>query len=196
MAQNNGGNNSDNNATGDTTAGADPLMEQMRSILQLGPRASDPSQSRGRRFSDADRPNPQLSLSRPEPVAVWSRDGTRLLPAPDEQSHSSNTGFASFSTLAQRPEAFGSVEQHTCAATPCAVKTVFETTELLELVLSFLETKDILSSRLTGRKWAVIIHESPLLRLHFFTFGQWSRPGAQFQLLPLRLPGLRFELGE
>ena len=173
----------------------DPLMEQMRSILRLGPRASDPSQRRLRRFSDADRPPGELP-TRSEPVAIRSRDGTRWLPAPDEQSL--RTGQRSRTPTPDDQETIQPqmLEKHNCDAAVCAVTRVFETTELLELVLSFLETKDVLLLRLTNRQWDSTIHQSPQLRLHFFTFGQWARPGSQFQLLPLSLPGLSIELGD
>ncbi|KAK3700912.1 hypothetical protein LTR37_015715 [Vermiconidia calcicola] len=86
--------------------------------------------------------------------------------------------------------------RHSCASAICAVKRVFETTELLELLLSFFDTQDVLASRRTSKHWDATIHQSPNLRLHFFTYGQWSRPGACYQLLPLSIPGLSIELGE
>ena len=174
----------------------DPLMEQMRSILRLGPRASDPSQHRLRRFSDADRPSGHQPM-RTEPMAIRSRDGTRWLPAPDEQSH--RIGQRRDSTVDDHDYESSQLpvlEDHHCNSAICAVTRVFETTELLELVLSFLETKDVICLRRTSRQWDYTIRQSPQLRLHFFTFGQWARPGSQFQLLPLNLPGLSIELGD
>lgn len=170
-------------------------MEQMRSILRLGPRASDPSQRRLRRFSDADRPPGELP-TRADLVAIRSRDGTRWLPAPDVQSLRIGQRRRIPTVEDQEPVSSQMLENHSCDSAICAVTRVFDTTELLELVLSFLETKDVLSLRLTNRQWNSTIHQSPQLRLHFFTFGQWARPGSQFQLLPLSLPGLSIELGD
>ena len=173
----------------------DPLMEQMRNVLRLDPRVSDSSQRRERRFSDADRPPSEFPTIGPEAIAVRSRDDSRWLPAPDDQSH--RYGLSGSTTVSE-PEELPSqpLEQHICSSAMCAVAKVFETTELLELVLSFLETRDVFSLRLTSRLWNSTIHQSPQLRLHFFTCGQWSRPGSRFQLLPLHVHGLTIELGQ
>lgn len=173
----------------------DPLMEQMRSILRLGPRASDPSQRRLRRFSDADRPLGDQPL-RAEPLAIRSRDGTRWLPAPDEQSHRIGQKRTNSTLDDPEPSPLPTLDEHHCKSAICAVTRVFETTELLELIISFLETRDVIGLRRTSRQWDYTIRQSPQLRLHFFTYGQWARPGSQFQLLPLNLPGLSFELGK
>lgn len=173
----------------------DPLMEQMRSTLQLGPRASDPSQNRARRFSDADRPETESS-STLHPSAIRSMDGSRWLPAPDEQSLRYGQRRQDSTAQDETPIATSNLEAHICDSTDCAAIRVFELPELLELVLSFLETKDILELRRTNRHWDATIHKSPQLRLHFFTYGQWARPGSQFQLVPLNIPGLSIELGD
>ena len=172
----------------------DPLMAQMRSVLNLGPRASGISQRRERRLSDGDTPPAATLPTRPEPVAIRSSDRSRWLPAPDEQSHRIGLGSSSSS----QPESSPSqpLEQHKCSYAMCAVSKVFQTTELLELVLSFLETKDVLTLRRTDKHWQSTVGQSPQLRLHFFTYAQWNRPGSQFQLLPLSLPGLTIERGE
>ena len=175
-------------SSSNTNIPVDPLMEQMRSILRLGPRASDPSQRRERRFSDTDRPQSELPTTRPESIAIRSRDGSRWLPAPDEQSHRVGMGNA-LATLISEFGPMHPLVQHDCSAAICAIANVFETTELLELILSFLESRDVFSLRRTSRLWDSTIHQSPQLRLHFFTYGQWSRPGSQFLLLPLSLPG-------
>ena len=172
----------------------DPLMEQMRSVLRLGPRASDASQHRARRFSDADRPEDGASASL-RTTMVRSRDGTRWLPAPDEQSLRYGQRKTESAIEDHESIAKSGLIHHECASAVCAVARVFETTELLELIISFLETKDIIPLRLTSKQWNSTICESPQLRLHFFTYGQWARPGSQFQLLPLSVPGLAIELG-
>lgn len=182
-----------NSSNGELTV--DPLLEQMRSVLRLGPRASDSYQRRLRRFSDADRPSEELP-SRVEPMAVRSRDGTRWLPCPDEQSL--RYGQKRTDSRTDEPELSQALalENHICNSAICAVSRVFETTELLELIVSFLDTRDIINLRRTNRQWNDTICESPQLRLHFFTYGEWARPGAQFQILPLSLPGLSIELGD
>ena len=178
------------------TVTVDPLMEQMRSTLRLGSPASS-FRRRERRFSDADvRPadgTPAIQQS----IAIRSRDGSRWLPVPDEMSQR----VRHTSSDCNKQDSFGSFpiqpgEAHTCSSAVCAISKVFETTELLELILSSLDTKDIISLRRTNHHWHSTVEHSPQLRLHFFTYGQWSRPGASFQLLPLNLPGLTIEQGD
>ncbi|RMY80319.1 hypothetical protein D0862_12789 [Hortaea werneckii] len=85
---------------------------------------------------------------------------------------------------------------HYCLSATCSLREVFQTTELLELILSFIETKDILAQRLTSKQWASTIIASPQLRLHFFYYPQFTRPADEFILLPLSLPGLLIQQGE
>lgn len=165
----------------------DPLMEQMRSILNLGPRASDSSLRHGRRYSDADRPTTETFPIRTESTSVLSADGSRWLPAPDEQSERYSFPKTEPSVHEKPREP---VSPHSCSSNVCALAKVFETTELLESILSYLETPNILRVRRTSRLWDATIHQSPQLRLHFFTYGQWGRHGEDYQLLPLNLPGL------
>lgn len=73
---------------------------------------------------------------------------------------------------------------------------VFETTELLEMILSFLEADDIVELQRTCRMWESLIRESPQLRPNLFAFAQWNREASGYQLLNIKLPGLHFELGE
>lgn len=82
------------------------------------------------------------------------------------------------------------LEPHACERPTCTVKEVFETTELLEHVLTFIPTRQILLLQRTCQKWNTLIRESPTLRLHRFVEPQWQLPGSQFELLPLALPGL------
>lgn len=176
----------------------DPLMEQVRSRLNLGPRANDPSQRRLRRFSDADRPGDGASLTftKPKQTAIPGADSSRQLPKPEEISlrMSSDNQDSAIEDSEECSEQ--ELKQHHCSEDICAVTKVFETTELLEIVLGFLETKDVLALRLTNNHWNSTVNRSPKLRLHLFTFGQWGLPASQFQLLPLLHPGLTIELGE
>ncbi|KAK5167023.1 uncharacterized protein LTR77_007752 [Saxophila tyrrhenica] len=152
------------------------------------------ARDRARRFSDTDRPPAAASSTTSErPTAVLSRDGSRWLPAPDErlQRYRTNSSVTDQNTIDPAPIP---MEQHSCTSPECAVTKVFETTELLELIMQHLQTSDVLVLRRTSRKWDATIHQSPQLRLHFFTYGQWSRPGSKYQLLPLKLPGL--EIGD
>ena len=189
-------NSTPTNTTNGTSS--DPLLEQMRSILNLGPSASDPSLRRGRRRSDTDRPSTDDLPALAAPTAILSRDGTRWLPAPDERSQrysGSGQSRSSFSA-SDVPPVDIVVESHDCSSQECAIRKVFETTELLESILSYLETPSIFEVCTANRQWYDTIHQSPQLRLHFFTVAQWSRPSADYRLLPLSLPGLTIERGE
>ncbi|TKA82838.1 hypothetical protein B0A55_01052 [Friedmanniomyces simplex] len=73
---------------------------------------------------------------------------------------------------------------------------VLQTTELLEMILGMLETKDIWTHRRTSPLWNATIAASPELRLHHFYYPQFTRPASTFRLLPLSMPGLVLELGE
>ncbi|KAK5736068.1 hypothetical protein LTR17_007739 [Elasticomyces elasticus] len=131
------------------------------------------------------------------PIAVRSSDGSRWLPAPDEQSHrygSPHNSDGSDSVVL--PGLAPPLEPHTCTAAVCAVAKVFETTELLEVILAFFESKEILTLRSVSPHWNATINTSPELRLHQFYYPQFTRPASGFQLLPLSLPGLTIELGE
>lgn len=87
--------------------------------------------------------------------------------------------------------------QHECNAPRCAIAEVFETTELLELVLNFLNTVDVLRLG-TGccRKWRDLTLTRPQLRRHLFLLPQWSRPPREFELLGANVEGLSMERGD
>lgn len=87
------------------------------------------------------------------------------------------------------------LEPHVCERPTCSVNKVFETTELLEHILKFISTRQILLFQRTCSKWNTLIRESPTLRLHRFVEPQWQLPGSQFELLPLALPGLTIRPG-
>ncbi|KAI7152665.1 hypothetical protein KC349_g8857 [Hortaea werneckii] len=190
----------------DNDTSVDPLLEQMSGLLRLTHRPSTSSEvrQRPRRFSDADQLPSNLE---PETLAVRSRDGSRWLPKPAEQTeiHGSRDRAGS-SLLASRTKQDADFNNsshpnetsnpHNCLSATCSLRQVFRTTELLELILSFIETKDILAQRLTSRQWASTIIASPQLRLHFFYYPQFTRPADEFILLPLSLPGLLIQQGE
>lgn len=172
----------------------DPLVEQMSGLLRLASRqTSAHQQQRARRFSDTAGATAVGPTAMPQPVAVRSKDGSRWLPTLDEQTRV--VGFHGASTSVIQPSESPPLERHFCDAAVCAVSKLFETTELLELVLSFLGTKDILALRRTSTHWNQTIQQSPQLRLHFFYYPQFTRPAAEFQLLPLNIPGLSIDLG-
>ncbi|RMY55901.1 hypothetical protein D0865_03928 [Hortaea werneckii] len=187
-------------------ASVDPLLEQMSGLLRLTHRPSTPSEVRQRlrRFSDADQLPSNLE---PETLAVRSRDGNRWLPKPAEQTEihgSRNRAGSSLLASGIRQDAdFNNSsdpnetsDPHNCLSATCSLREVFRTTELLELILSFIETKDILAQRLTSKQWASTIIASPQLKLHFFYYPQFTRPADEFILLPLSLPGLLIQQGE
>ncbi|KAK5129738.1 hypothetical protein LTR08_002914 [Meristemomyces frigidus] len=191
------------------------LTEQMDNNLRIAPYAAETLSSaatsssaaaqhptaagrqqrtRAGRFSDADHTlTPLFALQSLEPIAVRSRDGTRWLPAPEEQTRVLGSRIDSPSETA--PAVPAEVHPHACDAAICAVTKLFETTELLELVLSVLQTRDVMNVRLTNRHWNSIVQHSPLLRLHFFYYPQFTRAADDFQLLPLSTPGLDIGLG-
>ncbi|KAK4549417.1 hypothetical protein LTR36_006414 [Oleoguttula mirabilis] len=174
----------------------DPLAEQMSSVLRLGsrPAAATREAQLVRRFSDTHRPSTATPGPQPAPITVRSRDGLRWLPAPAEQTRT--VGSRGADTSEAEPTSTVPLEPHACNAAICAVTKLFETTELLELTLSFLATKEILTLRRTSSNWNATIQQSPQLRLHMFYYPQFMWPADNFQLLPLSLPGLSVELGE
>ncbi|KAI7303280.1 hypothetical protein KC315_g15759, partial [Hortaea werneckii] len=184
----------------------DPLLEQMSGLLRLTHRPSTSSKvrQRPRRFSDADQLPSNLE---PETLAVRSRDGSRWLPKPAEQTeiHGSRNraGSSLLASGTKQDVDFNNSSDpnetpnpHNCLSATCSLREVFRTTELLELILSFIETKDILAQRLTSKQWASTIIASPQLKLHFFYYPQFTRPADEFILLPLSLPGLLIQQGE
>ena len=64
------------------------------------------------------------------------------------------------------------------------------------MILSYLDTTNVVTLRRTSRIWSRTVQESPNLRLHLFSRPQWDRPASDFQLLDLKLPGLHIEKGE
>lgn len=154
--------------------------------------ADAPPPSQRRRLSDSSA-NPDATLFS-RPLAVRSRDGARWLPTPDEQIQ--HAGRGEWTEVSSEPDEAPLLHQHECSAAVCAVAKAFETTELLESILCFLETKDVLSLRRTNKHWNSTVHSSPYLRLHFFTYPQWERPSSQYKLLPINLPGVAIEEDE
>lgn len=185
---------------GNHSPSIDPLVEQMTSILRLRerPTLAQVEAQRPRRFSD---PDPSMSNSTTQansaPATVRSRDGTRWLPAPDTQTHAYSRPSSECAIEDDgQPEPVVQLEQHTCSAAVCAVSKVFDTTELLELVLSHLNTRDILCLRQTSRHWNGVIKVSPELRLNFFYYPQWLKPKYETQLLELSMRGVSIDPGE
>ncbi|KAK5124864.1 hypothetical protein LTR85_001054 [Meristemomyces frigidus] len=196
MATNEGQNSRPMTVQGTNDDAVDPLVEQMSSILRLAnrPAAATRQAQLVRRFSDTDRASTAGPLPTPEPISVRSRDGSRWLPAPAEQTRTVGSRSASISEA--EPAATVPLKTHVCDAAVCAVAKLFETTELLELILSFLATKDILTLRRTSNHWNATIQQSPQLRLHFFYNPRFMWPADEFQLLPLNIPGLSIDPGE
>ncbi|KAK5724386.1 hypothetical protein LTR15_004431 [Elasticomyces elasticus] len=162
----------------------EPLESQFRSLLPTDGQQDNHSPYNTASATQASRA-----------IAVRSSDGSRWLPIPDEQSHRYGSPPRGNDTVAVSEPALP-LKPHTCNAAVCAVTKVFETTELLEVILAFLESKDVCSLRRTSPVWNATINTSPELRLHQFYYPQFTRPASDFQLLPLSLPGLTIELGE
>ncbi|KAK3673983.1 hypothetical protein LTR78_006185 [Recurvomyces mirabilis] len=178
----------------------DPLVEQMNSI-SLSDRLADAHREsiRLRRHSETgDSTTTAIPLSS-EPIVVRSKDGSRWLPAPEERTCRYG-GPANDSAVINDTEHVSNAESvvlpHACYATECAVAKVSATIELLELIITYLPTKDIMEQRRTCQRWRETIATSPELRLHFFYYPRFCQPPSTFELLPLSFPGLSIELGE
>ncbi|CAK4031194.1 hypothetical protein AC579_1815 [Lecanosticta acicola] len=150
------------------------FAEQMRRLQVASPSSS----SRERRFSDAD----LSSSQRPHLLAVC-------------EIHNRGTVASETDTPEQAPPQT-ELEQHTCTTGECSVVKVFETTELLEIILSFLDTTSVLTLSCTNPKWNAITRQSPTLRLHYFVFPKWNSSPPGFKLLDLKLPRLSIEAGD
>jgi len=177
----------------------DPLVEQISGVMRLSARPSATRRQQVRRFSDADRATTAGPSSKPEPISVRSRDGSRWLPTPDEVTHTvGRKGSLLVAPVSEKETATEPCpsQPHTCSSAICAITKLFETTELLELVLGFLEARDVLALRRTNTRWNSTVQASPQLRLHFFVYPEFTRPGAEFKLLPLTIPGLSIEPGQ
>ncbi|KAK3069040.1 hypothetical protein LTR53_012935 [Teratosphaeriaceae sp. CCFEE 6253] len=172
---------------------ADPLLQQMSNVMRVtGASTAQHRAHTARRFSD--------STSALGPAGVRGNDKSRLLPTPNEPAHRYESLVSATADSEPTPGSdtlpTATILPHSCVAAMCAVARVFETTELLELVLAQLETNDIRKLRRTSARWNAAIHASPGLRLHFFYHPEFGRPAEDFQLLPLSIPGLSIELGE
>lgn len=180
----------------------DPLIEQMNSVLQLTPRMPAGTQPcRQRRFSDAEIPFAVPNMTQKGTVSTQNidcrgADEDRWPPLPDRQSQVVRERPSIAKATNAETLSVNEIRPHLCIGIECAVIKVFETTELLELILTHLETDDVLSVRSTSRRWNLVSKESPRLRLHYFSKPQYARPAAQYDLLSLNLPGLMIENGK
>lgn len=86
--------------------------------------------------------------------------------------------------------------QHQCTSPSCSALKVFGTPELLALVLTFLDTSDILISRRVNKTWARAVTDTPQLRMCLFLRPQWLRPPANYMLLDYGIPGLSIQKGD
>jgi hypothetical protein len=147
-------------------------------------------------IKEKDRPIPPLLLNVSQSQLLNPAMGSSIsrLPMPIETSHIVS-GKTSLPSASEHTESHSLVRPHSCEHPECAVAKVFETLELLEHVLTFLPTSQILSLQQLNKRWNSLITSSPRLRLHHFVKPQWRRPTSDFQLLPLALPGLGIKRG-
>lgn len=115
------------------------------------------------------------------------------LPVPCEVSHI--TSHVSQPRVIDTKPSVQRLEPHICRKPTCAIMKVWETTELLEHILTFLPTHHLLPLRSVKRSWNGLILESPSFRLHLFVHPNWQHPATEFQLLHLSLPGLQIRRG-
>lgn len=115
------------------------------------------------------------------------RTGLRpLLAKPYYTSISSNPRTRHYTKQFRHP--------HTCDSLDCAMVKAVATTEVLENILTFLPTSEVLQLQLVSKRWNSVIKESPRLRLHLFVEPQWRIPAPEFQLLPLFIQGYALEI--
>jgi hypothetical protein len=147
-------------------------------------------------IKEKHRPIPPLLLNVSQSQLLNPAMGSSIsrLPMPIETSHIVS-GKTSLPSAGEHTESHSLVRPHSCEHPECAVAKVFETLELLEHVLTFLPTSQILSLQQLNKRWNSLITSSPRLRLHHFVKPQWRRPVSDFQLLPLALPGLEIKRG-
>lgn len=115
------------------------------------------------------------------------------LPLPTEVSHITSHVAQPTTSITEPPTQ--ALESHICDNSNCAASRVWETTELLEHIFTFLPTNNLLPLRSVKRSWNGLILESPHLRLHLFVHANWQHPAADFRLLSLSLPGLEIRRG-
>jgi hypothetical protein len=135
-----------------------------------------------------------LNVTQSQPSTPAMGNWTSRLPMPIETSHIAS-GRTSLPSACEHTEPQSLVRPHSCGNSECAVAKVLETPELLENVLTFLLTSQILSLQLLNKSWNSLIRSSPRLRLHLFVKPQWRHPASDFQLLPLAIPGLEIRRG-
>lgn len=157
----------------------DSLEEQMTSLLRLrSPLASH--HRRDRRLSDTDRPrssseNISLTASvRSNAATMGNALATRKLPNLERQHE----------------------QRHSCSAEDCSLKRVFQLPEILEIICQHLDLQDVLAFRGVSQHCDYTVREFKKIQLRFFITPQWRRPGADFEVVPLTLPGLTIERGE
>lgn len=176
----------------DTDAG---LAEAASSTLHISQRRTT-SLRRERRLSDINRPQ------HPEPDPVPST----LTPSFPTNGHSrwrprrvevSHFFTPKDSKMPSKPSpSWRMLKHHECKQAVCAILKVFETTELLELILSFIYVDFLLPLRAVNRSWHQLIAESPLLRQRLFVHPAWQRPATDFDLLQVSLRGLTIKRGK
>lgn len=85
---------------------------------------------------------------------------------------------------------------HSCDLSDCALVKILGTPEVLENVLVFISTVQLLPLRLVNRTWNSLITESPQLRLHLFVHPRWQHPSTDFWLLSPPIPGIEIKRGD
>jgi hypothetical protein len=116
-----------------------------------------------------------------------------LLPIPVEVARIFSTGPSTWTTTEKQRAEAGPITPHICSNPRCAVTKVFQTIELLEHILTYLPTSDILPLQLVNKTWKDLMLQSPSLRTHLFVHSRWLHPASDFQLLSLNIPGLEIK---
>lgn len=152
----------------------------MDALIHTGPREIT-TRHHQRRRSDDD-PRTPLLLRR------WH-------PNPTEQALRIGPGVSRVEPLSTAAAASSiSLRVHQCDRVECAAQRVLATTELLEQILSYQTTHDVLELRRVARMWQQTVDESPYLRRHRFIRAQWRRHPSTFILLAMSAPGISIGL--
>jgi hypothetical protein len=89
------------------------------------------------------------------------------------------------------------VDAHTCSMRDCAVVKAMETIEVLEHILTFVPSRQIVLLQMVNKTWRLLINNSPQLYPHLFIEPRWRHPAKAFRLLHLTtMPGLSIKRGD
>lgn len=150
---------------------------------------------RERRHSYTDTDNHSSTLQTlPGPSA--SRVAPRWTPRPEGTISTSRAASEPTDEAIAVPAEPEPLQEHSCTLSTCSVQKLFAMPELLAIILSHIDTSNVMTLRRVNSTWLRTVSQSPQLRLHAFLRPQWARPASYFTLLDLKLPGLTIAKGD